>query len=262
MIRSIFEDRRLATLLLVGAVLWSVAAVPWGDRMTHPGGWGAIGEILGAMGSPELSRTVSSDAISATWATIAYAVAGLTLALVVAVPLGIFASGVLSRSDAKRRTSTAAVRLVLAFFRSVHELVWAWLFVAAVGLSPMAAVLALGIAYGGILGRIYSELLQDVPEGPLRALRSSGASEWRVLWYGRLPMALPDMLSYTFYRLECGIRSAAIMSFIGLGGLGHEVRLALDDLAYGRMWTHLYFLAGLIVIVDVWSTMVRRRVAA
>ena len=74
---------------------------------------------------------------------------------------------------------------------------------------PLAAVLALAIPYGGILGRIYSELLQDVPEEPLRALRSAGASEWRVMLYGRLPMALPDMLSYTFYRFECGIPAAA-----------------------------------------------------
>jgi len=260
--RSVLEGRRFATLLLVGAVLWSIASVPWGNRLTHPGGWGAIGEIVGAMGTPEVSSTVVSDAFSAAWTTITYAVAGLTVALVIALPLGVVASGVLSRSASRNRVSAAVVRFVLAFFRSVHELVWAWLFVAAVGLSPMAAVLALGIGYGGILGRIYSELLQDVPEGPLRALRSSGASEWRVFWYGRLPMALPDMLSYTFYRLECGIRSAAIMSFVGLGGLGHEVRLALDDLDYGRMWTYLYFLAGLIVLVDVWSTLVRRRVTA
>jgi phosphonate transport system permease protein len=69
------------------------------------------------------------------------------------------------------------------------------------------------------------------------------------------------MLSYTFYRLECGIRSAAIMSFVGLGGLGHELRIALDDLAYQQVWTYLLFLIGLVVIVDVWSTMVRRRLS-
>jgi phosphonate transport system permease protein len=158
-------------------------------------------------------------------------------------------------------TGAGGSRFSLAFFRSIHELVWAWLFVAAIGLSPMAAVLALAIPYGGILGRIYAELLQDVPEAPLQSLRSTGASEWRVFWYGRLPMAFPDMLSYTFYRLECGIRSAAIMSFVGLGGLGHEVRIALDDLAYQQVWTYLLFLIGLVVVVDIWSTMVRRRLS-
>ena len=125
----------------------------------------------------------------------------------------------------------------------------------------MAAVLALGIPYAGILGRIYSELLQDVPEAPLRALRSAGASEWRVFWHGRLPMALPDMLSYTFYRLECGVRSAAILSFVGLGGLGYQVQISLDDLAYTRAWTFLLALVVLVLSIDIWSTLVRRKLA-
>ena len=72
-------------------------------------------------------------------------------------------------------------------------------------------------------------------------------------------MAFPDMLSYTFYRLECGIRSAAILGFVGLGGLGYQIKISLDDLAYGRAWTFLISLVLLVVIVDVWSTLVRRR---
>jgi phosphonate transport system permease protein len=154
--------------------------------------------------------------------------------------------------------NVGVARGVLAFFRGIHELIWAWIFVAAIGLSPMAAVFALGIPYGGILGRIYAELLQDVPEGPLRALRSAGAREWRVLLYGRLPMATPDMVSYGFYRLECGIRSAAIMSFVGLGGLGQQIQLSLADLDYSRMWTYVFFLIALIVVVDMWSTRFRK----
>ena len=125
----------------------------------------------------------------------------------------------------------------------------------------MAAVLALGIPYGGILGRIYSELLQDVPQAPLDALRRSGASEWRVFLFGRLPMALPDMVSYTFYRLECGIRSAAVLGWVGLGGLGFQVQIALEDLAYSRVWTFLWVLVGMVVLVDLWSSQVRRRLA-
>ncbi|MBI4298002.1 MAG: ABC transporter permease subunit, partial [Chloroflexi bacterium] len=158
--------------------------------------------------------------------------------------------------------SIAGTRFLLAFLRSVHELVWAWLFVVAIGLSPMAAVLALAIPYGGILGRIYSEILTDVPPQPLRALRAVGASPWKVLLYGRLPMALPDMLSYTYYRLECGIRAVAIMSFVGIGGLGYQIQLSLADLHYDQVWTLLYFLVALIVLVDLWSSVVRRRLVS
>ena len=83
-----------------------------------------------------------------------------------------------------------------------------------------------------------------------------------MLIYGRLAMALPDMLSYTFYRFECAIRAAAIMSFVGIAGLGYQIQLSLDDLLYGQVWTLLFFLIFLVVVVDVWSTVVRRRLVA
>jgi len=204
---------------------------------------------------------LAGKAITSAWRTVAYAVAGLTVALAIGMPLGAVASGTLTGSRTASAINVGLVRGLLAFFRSIHELVWALVFVAALGLSPIAAVLALGIPYGGMLGRIYAELLQDVPQPPLESLRRAGASEWRVFWYGRLPMALPDMLSYTFYRLECGIRSAAILSWVGLGGLGFQIQIALADLAYGRAWTFLWALVILVLLVDQWSTQVRRRLA-
>ena len=255
----LLESRRVLTVILLAAFAWSLSSVSWRDGVVHIGGLRAVGEIGGALFRPELSGSVLGDAVAAAWRTVAYAVTGLSLALVIGVPLGVVASGVLNRSPMLRRLNIGAVRGLLALFRSIHELVWAWLFVAALGLSPMAAVLALAIPYGGILGRIYSELLQDVPEGPLRALRSAGASEWRVFWHGRLPMVLPDALAYTFYRLECGIRSSAILGFVGLGGLGFQIQISLDDLAYERAWTFILALVMLIVLVDVWSSAVRRR---
>lgn len=255
------DNRGWLTIILGGALLWSVLQVEWADGVMHSRGWSALGEIILAMFTPEVSAEVFGTLIEAAWRTLAYAVAGLSLALVVGFPLGVLASGVLMRPGAKRGSVQAAVRGVLGFFRAVHELVWAWLFVAAIGLSPTAAVLALAIPYAGILGRIYAELLQDVPEGPLRSLRASGASEWRVLWYGRMPILTSDLLSYTFYRLECGIRSAAILSFVGLGGIGFHIEIALDDLAYGRAWTFILGLIVLIVAVEAWSSAVRKRVA-
>ena len=261
MISRFLEGRLLLTVLLFGALAWSLSNVAWAPGLVHTGGGHALRDIAGSLVQPNISAGVLGSAVRESWTTVAYAVAGLTVALAIGFPLGIAASGVLARRPWGRRSTSAIVRLVLALLRSVHELVWAWLFVVAVGLSPIAAVLALGIPYGGILGRIYSELLQDVPEGPLLALRSTGASRWKVLWHGRLPMALPDMLSYTFYRLECGIRAAAIMSFIGLGGLGHRIQLSLDDLDYNTAWTYVLVLILLVALVDLWSSLVRRRLA-
>lgn len=261
MTTRLLESRALLTVLLLAAFAWSLANVSWGGSLVHPGGAAALRDIAGAIVHPDLSGGVLKTGVREAWRTVAYAVAGLSVALLIGFPLGVVASGVLATGKWKKRSAAVGVRFVLAFFRSIHELVWAWMFVAAFGLSPMAAVLALGIPYGGILGRIFSELIQDVPEAPLRALRSAGASEWRVFWHGRLPMAFPDILSYTCYRLECGIRSAAIMSFVGLGGLGYRIQLSLDDLDYGRVWSYLFFLIALVALVDLWSSMLRRRLA-
>jgi phosphonate transport system permease protein len=252
-------SRELLSLLLLGAVLWSLLAVDWSKDLLHPGGLAAIGQIFGAMVRPDLRPELLGDAVIAAWRTVVYAITGMTLALAIGFPLGVVASGSLVRDRRLRLGSMVGIRGLLAFFRSIHELVWAWLFVAALGLSPMAAVLALGVPYAGILGRIYAELLQDVPEAPLVALRGTGASEWKVFWYGRLPMALPEMVSYGFYRFECGIRSAAILSWVGLGGLGYQIQISLADLAYTRAWTFIWALVLLVILVDTWSSLIRRR---
>ena len=100
--------------------------------------------------------------------------------------------------------------------------------------------------------------MNDVPEGPLDGLRSSGASPARVLIYGRMPMVLTDMLSYGFYRFECAIRAAAIMSFVGIRGLGYEIQLSLNDLLFNQVWTLMLFMIALVMVVDMWSSRLRR----
>ncbi len=255
---GLLQGRGFLTLLLILALLWSLSAVSWTGDILHPGGLGSVAQFVKSAFAPELSPSFLGLTVKAMWTTLVYAVAGLCLALVIGLPLGVLGSGVLSSSKAGRVGSVAGVRLVLGVFRSVHELVWAWLFVVALGLSPMAAILALALPYGGILGRIYADILNDVPQDPLRALRASGASNLKVLLYGRLPMAMPDMLSYTFYRFECGIRAAATMGFVGIGGLGMQILLSLGDLRYNEVWTLLYALIVLIALIDGWSTWLRR----
>lgn len=260
---GLLHSRHLLSLLLLGMFAWSLSRVAWGSDLVNDRGGAAVWEIFSSFFSMNLdSLDVWRLGVVDGWRTVSYAVAGMTVALAIGLPLGVLASGVLASGVWRKRAGASGVRFVLAFLRSIHELVWAWLFVVTFGLSPMAAVLALGIPYGGILGRVYSELLQDVPEGPLRALRNAGASEWQVLLYGRIPAALPDILSYTFYRLECGIRAAAILSFVGLGGLGQRIELALNDLDYETAWAYILLLIVLVTIVDIWSSLIRRGVKA
>jgi phosphonate transport system permease protein len=110
-----------------------------------------------------------------------------------------------------------------------------------------------------MLGRIWADLLDSVDEDLVSALETSGASKLQTFIYVYIPVALPDMLSYTMYRLECGIRSSSVMGFIGLGGLGYQIQLALDDLAYNEVWTYLYLLIIMVTMIDLWSKGLRRR---
>ena len=253
------NDRHALSLILIGAVLWSVLSVDWTGNLIHDGGWAALGDLAKGFATPDLSAGTLQRLAEAAWITVVYAVAGLSLALLMAVPLALLASGVLIREPRLRRLGVTTGRTILSLLRAVHELVWAWLFVAAIGLSPFAAIFALAIPYAGILGRIYADFLVDVPEAPLRSLRSSGAGEAGVLAYGRLPDAVADLASYTFYRFECGLRSSAIMGFVGLSGLGFQIQLSLNDLNYSRASTFLLALFGLIALVELWSNQLRKR---
>lgn len=255
-------NRGLLTLLLLGAFIWSLLVVDWSGGIVHSGGGTAIANILGALLRPDLSGEILRLGLSAAWRTLAYATAGVSLAVLLALPAGVLASGVLARGRVRRVSSMVFFRSLLGFLRAIHELVWAWLFVAAIGLSPFAAILAIALPYAGILGRILADMLNDVPQAPLQSLRNSGASEWQVLLYGRLPMAMASMVSYALYRYECGIRSAAIMSFVGLGGLGFEIQISLADLRYDEVWTFVFFLVAMVVAVDVWSSLIRKRMVA
>ena len=254
----VLESRRLLTLILFAAFAWSLSGVDWLGPMVHTGGPQSLLRFIQALFPPELSPDFLKLTLAASFQTLAYSVAAITVAVLVAVPMGLLASGVAARSARTGLPAAVAARFLLGAIRSVHELVWAVLFVYALGLSSATAILALALPYAGILGRIYADLLNDVPEDPLRALRASGASPFQVFLFGRLPMAFPDMLSYSFYRFECAIRSAAILGFVGIPGLGYQIQLSLHDILFDQVWTLLVALVFLVVAVDLWSTRVRR----
>ncbi|MFZ5967063.1 MAG: PhnE/PtxC family ABC transporter permease [Bacillota bacterium] len=254
-----FHKKTLLSILLILVFIWSLLSIEWGPGLFHPGGRVTIFQIFQAFFQPDLSLEVLTLAFVSTWRTLAYAVAGITLAVIIAFILGILASGILAAKTSSCLFSKSIFRGLLGFMRAIHELVWAWLFVAAVGLSPFAAIFALAIPYGGTLGRIFADILNDVPHEPIQALKASGASPLQLLCYGYLPMAKVDMISYTMYRFECAVRSSTIMSFVGLGGLGYQIQLSLADLNYSKVWTYMFFLIVLIVLIDLWSNLLRKR---
>ena len=203
--------------------------------------------------------------------TIQISIAGTALAVLIGLPLGILATSTLTWSRVlheRRRGSSrlvgflayALARGVLSVFRSIPEFVWAFMFVRAVGLGAFPGVLAIGVAYGGILGKVYSEILEGVDSRPLETLQSAGAGRLGLVAYGVLPQALPAFVSYTLYRWECAIRASAILGFVGAGGLGQQIELSMRMFAFHEVLTLLGLLWFLVAAVDALSAWVRRRV--
>ncbi len=205
--------------------------------------------------------------------TIWISVLGTAIAVAIGFPLGFLAtsniawSGILHATDAGaplRRAAKiapyAAVRLLLSVFRSIPEYVWAFMFVRVVGLGPVPGVLAIGVSYGGMLGKVYSEILEGVNEQPIEALQATGAGRAQIVLYGFLPQVLPQFVSYTLYRWECAIRASAILGFVGAGGLGQQLELSMRMFQFNEVMTLVAILFALVAAVDWLSAALRRRI--
>ena len=253
--------RGALSLVLVGAFVVSLASVA-GEPVIGSGGGAAVRDLLASLLRPDLSSGFLLVVAQAALLTASYAVAGMSVALLVGIPGALLVSGVLTRRRRVRVVSVLAFRGVFSTLRAVHELIWALLLLTILGLNPLAGILAIGIPYGATIARVLGDRLLDVPSGPLDALRSAGGSPLQVLLYGRLPLAAGSLAGYVFYRLECAVRAAAVLSFIGLGGLGFRIEVALADLRFGQVWTLLAALVLLVVGVDRVSGRVRARYVA
>ena len=198
--------------------------------------------------------------------TLRFAVLGMTVAVPCGALLSLFASSAWW-PDLERhrllgiglRTLYVTSRALMAFARSVHELLWGLLFITAVGLSSEAAVIAVAIPYSGILAKIYSEMLEEHSRDSQKALRAIGAGGISAFAFGLVPRALPDLISYTFYRFECALRSAAVFGFIGIETIGYRIKLASDEFHYREIWTYLYLLFALVALIEWWGGAIRRR---
>lgn len=144
-----------------------------------------------------------------------------------------------------------AVRLFCAFIRAIHEIFWAFLFLPLVGLNPVCGVLAIGIPYAGVFGKVFAEILQEADQRPLEGLPANTSRVSRFL-YGVLPVIYHDLKSYTSYRFECALRSSAILGFIGLPTLGFHLETAFREGLYSEAPALLYAFYLLIASLRYW----------
>lgn len=153
-----------------------------------------------------------------------------------------------------------AAKAVLNLLRTVPHLVWALILVFAVGLGPFPGMLALGIHTGGVLGRLFGEVMENVETQSIEALQATGASRLQILFYGILPQVLPDCIAYTLYRWEVNIREAVILGYVGAGGLGQQIQIAISLFLEHRLLTLIFAIYLIVTVVDALSTYLRSRI--
>jgi phosphonate transport system permease protein len=268
----------LLAIALAALAAFFVLDAPIGGLVPQRGGLSIVRDFFSHMFRPALTYETAVpsgttplllETFAAMRRTLVFAVAAMSLAVPVGFVLGFLGSTAWwsgEHSSGFRRSIAPAIwsatRVLIVAMRSVHELLWAVIFLAAFGLTTASAVIAIAIPYAGTLAKIFSEMMDEAPRDAALALRGAGAAPAQVFCFGLLPRALPDMGAYAFYRFECAVRSSAVLGFFGFPTLGYSISAAFENLHYGEVWTYLYALAALVLAIEMWSSALRRRFVA
>ncbi|MFZ9430057.1 MAG: PhnE/PtxC family ABC transporter permease [Burkholderiaceae bacterium] len=260
---------RVAWILTAVVLLWPLGVAtefkPWvlfeRDNLKVTAQF--LGTFLPLAHSGEFLEMVARE----TWRTVAMPTVGVALALVLAIPLSLISTRVLSVSALSGRMALLAslvrtgARWLLIVLRSIPELVWALVFVRVVGLGPTAGVLAIALTYGGMLGKVYGEILESGEAQPTQALLRNGSSRLQAFFYGLLPTNAGELTSYTVYRWECAIRSSVVLGFVGAGGLGQQLDNSMKMFNGGEVATMLLVFVVLVALADSTSAWLRKALA-
>lgn len=185
--------------------------------------------------------------------TVQIALWGSFLAVVAAVPLGLMAASNTSPWWIRQPT-----RRFLDCCRAINEMVFALLFIVAVGLGPFAGVLALFVHTSGILGKLFSEAVESIDHRPVEGIRATGASHLEEIAWGVIPQVLPLWISYTLYRFESNVRSATVVGIVGGGGIGVLLWDLMRSYQYHQVAAVLLIIVATVVVIDTVSAQIRR----
>lgn len=212
-------------------------------------------DLLGFVGHlfpPDLSVLPAAGGLMAQ--TLAIAFAGTVLGVAMAVPLALLAARNVTRAWVRQVT-----RLGVNVVRAVPELMWALLFVTAVGLGPIAGALAIATATGAGLGRLFADIFEAADMSAWEAARASGARKAQAITWVLLPEQLPTMASYALLVLDANVRAASLLGLVGAGGIGLELTIRLRLFDYGKVSTILIVILVVVVALDQISSYLRRR---
>jgi phosphonate transport system permease protein len=243
--------------LVIAAVAVSMSATDVGVGALVEGRTGAA-RLLRGFASPDLSGEFLGIVAGAALETLAIAIAGLALACVLGLPLAVLIAANVDAPRWVRRTA----RTTGAALRGVPELLWALVFVAAVGLGPAAGVYAIALHGAGLLAKLCSEQLEAVDPAPVEAVRLTGASRPATALLATIPQARTGLASLVLYQWECNIRTATVVGFVGAGGIGQALDISLRLFRYDELSTLVLAVLVLILGVDALSRTIRRRMGA
>jgi phosphonate transport system permease protein len=248
--------------VLLWPMLVATEFKPW--VLVHPDNLDPTARFLRDFFPPALDADFLALVARETWRTVAIATAGIVLALVIAVPMTLLSTRVLSVSALSGRMARgpAALRQLcrwaLIVLRSIPELVWALIFVRVVGLGPTSGVLAIALTYGGMLGKVYGEILESGNAHASNTLLRHGAGRLQAFFFAVLPNNATELTSYTVYRWECAIRSSVVLGFVGAGGLGQQMDNSMKMFNGGEVSTMLLMFIVLVALADRASAFLRR----
>ncbi|CAN1563446.1 COG3639 ABC-type phosphate/phosphonate transport system, permease component [Rhabdaerophilaceae bacterium] len=243
----------LLWVVVLAFILWSFGSVglSW-ERIGR--GIPALGSIFGRMVPPDLERL--PQILLSLLVTFQMALVGCVLGLILAFPIAILAT----EGHSPHPIVKHGARALIAFFRTVPDLVWALLFVIAVGLGPAAGVMAIMVDKIGFAGRFFAEAMEEVDKGPQEALAAIGATRTGLIFSAVVPQALPSFVATSLFSLEKAVRGSVILGLVGAGGIGVELKVAFDLFAYDTASTIILPIFALVLVVEQISNRIRRRI--
>lgn len=247
----------IAYVLLLTFVLWSFQGAGWSFESLGRG-IPALADFMGRAWPPSTERLHVLGA--AMLQTFQMALVGTIVGVILSLPLAILAARGLTGGFFVGRVLQPVSRLLIAFFRTVPDLVWALIFVITVGLGPFAGTLAIVVDTIGFCGRFFAEAMEDVDKAPSEALTAAGASRTDTIFCAILPAALPSFITTSLFALEKATRSSVVLGLVGAGGIGIELKVAIDFFDYQLAMTIILMIFALVLMVERLGSVFRNRI--
>jgi phosphonate transport system permease protein len=241
--------------LAVWGLLLAVLAASWKGADMRPldllRDGGNMGEYARGFFPPDFSEW--RHYVAELLITLQIAVWGTALAIACSVPLALLASANITPWWVHQ-----PVRRVLDGCRAINEMLFALLFVVAVGLGPFAGVLALWVHTTGVLAKLFSEAVEAIDPQPVEGIRATGAHPLAEIAYGVIPQVMPLWISYALYRFESNVRSASVVGMVGAGGIGMVLWDVIRGFQYAQTAAVLIMLVVAVSLIDVVSARLRK----